>query len=216
LSFDIVQSTRHHGDDQNLKPISNTPSSVSLVIPPSLLSPEINPDNKVKVFYNLFTKSVKDAERVQGIVNEQLSLLLSEHHELFSITSFGYKLPLPNIPNNTIRHHYKTGNEGKTLHDILEYSSHPNDNNHETKIIYLRSKGSYNDTPEYKKLRSFLTKGALSKECAGSDDDNDLPDKCNVCSSRMPPLPHPHTPGNMWLARCDYVSKLIDPLAYDN
>jgi hypothetical protein len=103
LSFDIVQSTRHHGDDQNLKPISNTPSSVSLVIPPSLLSPEIKPDNKVKVFYNLFTKSVKDAERVQGIVNEQLSLLLSEHHELFSITSFGYKLPLPNIPNNYVR-----------------------------------------------------------------------------------------------------------------
>eukprot|EP00970_Alexandrium_tamarense_P018849 scaffold13555_cov109-Alexandrium_tamarense.AAC.1 len=25
----------------------------------------------------------------------------------------------------------------------------------------------------------------------------------------MSPLPHPHTPGNMWLARCDYVAKLV-------
>lgn len=24
----------------------------------------------------------------------------------------------------------------------------------------------------------------------------------NVCSSRMTPVPHPHTPGNMWAARC--------------
>lgn len=51
----------------------------------------------------------------------------------------------------------------------------------------------------------FLTRGALSKECAN------LPNTCNVCSSRMSPIPHPHTPGNMWLARCDYVSKLINP-----
>ena len=29
----------------------------------------------------------------------------------------------------------------------------------------------------------------------------------------MSPLPHPHTSGNMWLARCDYVAKLVDPNA---
>lgn len=27
----------------------------------------------------------------------------------------------------------------------------------------------------------------------------------------MSPLPHPHTPGNMWLARCSYIRKLIRP-----
>ena len=145
--------------------------------------------------------------------------------EYRALLTNNYRSFFQNITNFFPSHHLDTNYRYQTYqiiqlditikHDILEYSSHPNDNNHETKIIYLRSKGSYNDTPEYKKLRSFLTKGALSKECAGSDDDNDLPDKCNVCSSRMPPLPHPHTPGNMWLARCDYVSKLIDPLAYD-
>ena len=35
----------------------------------------------------------------------------------------------------------------------------------------------------------FVTRGALSNECAH------LPDTCDVCSSRMSPLPHAHTSG---------------------
>jgi len=76
-----------------------------------------------------------------------------------------------------------------------------------TKVVYLHSKGSYHDIRQNAKLRLFLTKGALSRKCSN------LPKKCNVCSSRMSPLPHPHTSGNMWLARCDYVAKLLDPNA---
>ena len=52
--------------------------------------------------------------------------------------------------------------------------------------------------------------GALSKECAMMPEDT-----CNVCSSRFSPVPHPHTSGNMWLARCDYIKKLIDPLIFE-
>ena len=40
-----------------------------------------------------------------------------------------------------------------------------------------------------------------------------MPDTCDVCSSHMSPLPHPHTPGNMWVGKCDYITKLIDPFA---
>jgi hypothetical protein len=64
---------------------------------------------------------------------------------------------------------------------------------------------SFTPTPENDLLRRFLTKGALSEECAN------MPTTCNVCSSRFSPLPHPHTSGNMWAARCDYVSRLIEP-----
>eukprot|EP00438_Fugacium_kawagutii_P013046 Skav235113 [mRNA] locus=scaffold3581:5955:6473:- [translate_table: standard] len=42
-----------------------------------------------------------------------------------------------------------------------------------------------------------------------------MPQSCNVCSSRMSPLPSPHTPGNMWAARCGYLSKLIDPMLFE-
>ena len=40
-----------------------------------------------------------------------------------------------------------------------------------------------------------------------------MPDTCDVCSSHMSPLPHPHTPGKMWAGRCDYITKLIDLFA---
>ena len=56
--------------------------------------------------------------------------------------------------------------------------------------------------------RDYLTVGALSEEC------RNMPSSCNVCSTRMSPLPHPHTPGNMWAARCSYVKKLIDPVSF--
>ena len=39
---------------------------------------------------------------------------------------------------------------------------------------------------------------------------------CNVCSARFSPLPHFHTPGNMWVGSCSYISKLIHPEAFGN
>ena len=208
-SESVLSNEPEHNSSETTAPAS--PPTVAPAQTPTQ-APTIKPPD-IKVFYNLFTNSTKDRDRVQSIVNEQLSLLLTEHHTLFYITSIGYNLPLqlPNIiPNDTIIQHYETGNEGKTLHAIWEYCNHPDNSNHETKIVYMHSKGSYHDEPQNIKLRSFLTQGALSKECA-----IDIPDTCNVCSSRMSPLPHPHTPGNMWLARCDYIANLIDPFAYD-
>jgi hypothetical protein len=57
-------------------------------------------------------------------------------------------------------------------------------------------------------MRTYSTTGALSSECLN------LPDSCNVCMSRMSPVPHPHAPGNMWLARCSYIQKLLPPLQF--
>jgi hypothetical protein len=156
------------------------------------------PGVTTNVFFNVFTKNAADEERVQSIIDEQLSFLIPGEHKV-SITSIGHRLS--KLPNETIRQHYTEANEGMTLHAIWDYCN--SNNNHDTKIVYLHSKGSYHDTAENKALRMFLTKGALSKECAN------LPDACNVCSSRFSPLPHAHTPGNMWLARCDYVAELI-------
>jgi len=157
-------------------------------------------EGKIKVFYNLFTKDAAQEGRVQLIVDEQLSNLDPGVH-ILEITSIGHRLP--NIPDATIREHYKNGTEALTLHALWDYCKKYN--NADTKVVYLHSKGSYHNIPRNKKLRRFLTKGALSKECS------DLPNNCNVCSSRMSPLPHPHTSGNMWLARCDYVATLLDP-----
>ena len=56
--------------------------------------------------------------------------------------------------------------------------------------------------------KEYFTVAALSEDC------RNMPSSCNVCSMRMSPIPHPHTPGNMWAARCSYVSNLIDPNLY--
>jgi len=137
---------------------------------------------------------------VQLIVDEQLSNLDPGVH-IQQITSIGYRLP--NIPDATVRERYKNGSDVLTLHALWDYCK--KHNNADTKVVYLHSKGSYHDKLGNAKLRRFLTKGALSKECSN------LPNNCNVCSSHMSPLPHPHVPGNMWLARCDYVATLLDP-----
>mmetsp|Transcript_25374 Transcript_25374/g.38788 ORF Transcript_25374/g.38788 Transcript_25374/m.38788 type:complete len:348 (-) Transcript_25374:389-1432(-) len=161
-------------------------------------------NTKVQVFYNLFIKGPEDEERVKTLVDEQLAYFDpedSQYHEDILVTSIGH--PLSNFTHGTIREHTDTGSEALTIHAIWEFcKANPH---HEQKVVYLHSKGSYHDTSGNKRLRPFLTRGALSKECSN------LPDKCNVCSSRMSPIPHPHTPGNMWLARCDYIAKLVDP-----
>jgi hypothetical protein len=72
------------------------------------------------------------------------------------------------------------------------------------KVVYLHSKGSFNPMEVNERLRRFQTRGELLEECAN------LPSSCNVCSSRMSPIPHPHPSWNMWLAKCDYVQKLTN------
>jgi hypothetical protein len=159
--------------------------------------------SNIRIFYNLFTKSVDDEDRVRSIVEEQFQYLNPLLHDTnVTIISIGH--PLSSIPYNlSISVHRNQSSEFLTLHALWEYCQ--SNNNPSTKVIYLHSKGSFDPRPENELLRNFLTRGALSEECAN------LPDSCNVCSSRMSPLPHPHTSGNMWLARCDYISQLFNP-----
>lgn len=163
---------------------------------------------RVQIFYHLFTKSIKDRERVTKIVEEQFALVDPTLHDpTVRISSIGHELQLSDAAlgnaSFTIDQHQKEGDEILTLHELWTYCQYHTS----SKVVYLHSKGSFHPSDRNDKLRKFLTSGALSAECAN------LPDTCNVCSSRMSPLPHPHTPGNMWLAKCDYVTQLVSPLA---
>ena len=154
--------------------------------------------DSIAVFYNVFTKDEESKSLVQQIVNEQLSHIRPEHE--LHIVSIGVPLE---IKNTTSYRHVRKADEMITLRELWEYCQLHTTS--DAKVVYIHSKGSFHPSSNNDKLRRFLTRGALSKECA------DLPSSCNVCSSRMSPLPHPHTSGNMWLARCDYVRKLIEP-----
>ena len=130
----------------------------------------------------------KDQSRVEHFVKAQLALKRSEHSPVI-VNSIG----MPLFLNDTTTKFYKSGSEVITLHNLWEYCKIHADP--KQKVVYLHSKGSFH---------------ALSKECAT------LPSTCNVCSSRMSPIPHPHTSGNMWLARCDYISRLMNPILFGN
>jgi hypothetical protein len=114
------------------------------------------------------------------------------------------KLYWPPTINATLMNHYKKGDEVDTLQELWAYCSR-HDTHPGQKVVYLHSKGSFHRHEANDKLRVYLTKGALSEECSN------MPDTCNICSSRFSPIPHPHTSGNMWLSRCEYVRKLIAP-----
>jgi len=162
------------------------------------------------IFYNLYTRDASDVERVRNIAIEQLSLLLPDEHHRVYITSIGAPQDdLPSFLPDSSAHitemiqHHPVGGEDLTLHQLWDYCRvHPY---HDTKVVYLHSKGSFHASMDNTNLRKFITRAALSEECAN------LPDTCDVCSGRMSPLPHPHTSGNMWVARCDYVAKLVNP-----
>lgn len=163
---------------------------------------------RVQIFYNLFTGSIEDRERVTKIVEEQFALVDPALHDpTVRISSMGHEIQLSDAvlgnASFTIDQHHQEGDEVLTLYELWTYcQSHTS-----SKVVYLHSKGSFHPSDRNDKLRKYLTFGALSAECAN------LPDTCNVCSSRMSPLPHPHTAGNMWLAKCDYITRLISPLA---
>uniref|UniRef100_A0A7S2A067 Uncharacterized protein n=1 Tax=Ditylum brightwellii TaxID=49249 RepID=A0A7S2A067_9STRA len=154
---------------------------------------------RVPVFYNVYA-DVARISLATSIIKEQITQLRPEH-EVF-IRSIGAAVK---VENATLIRHDEEGDETGTLGLLWQHCR-----NHTTdKVVYIHNKGSFHPSAANDKLRRFLTRGALSEECLS------MPPSCNICSSRMSPIPHPHTPGNMWLARCEYIKKLINPLEFN-
>ena len=163
--------------------------------------PNKNSDIDIPVFYNVFVANQSEHGRVLDLATNQLSELRSYHSTLY-VHSNGYPL---SVPNATTTQHHTNGTEITTLQKLWQYCQRQP----QQKVIYVHSKGSYHPSKENDIMRQLLTKGALSEQCAKTS-----PSTCNVCSYRFAPFPHPHTPGNMWLAHCSYVKDLIAPVKF--
>ncbi len=158
----------------------------------------------VPVFYNVYAHPKRKIriDIAKDIFKEQMALLRPEH-KVF-VRSIGSRI---DIYNATHIRHDENGDETGTLGLLWDHCRERE--NLGGKVVYIHNKGSFNPKPKNDVLRRFMTRGALSEECSN------MPTTCNVCSSRMSPVPHAHTSGNMWVARCDYVKKLIDPLKFE-
>jgi hypothetical protein len=182
--------------------------SLFLSLPPKLQQdhnatmPLPTSSGRIPVFYNVFVKNEQDASRVSALVESQLSLRRAQHFPIY-VHTIGYNL---SIPDTIPLQHHEDGSEMVTLQSMWEYCRDHRDD----KVVYIHSKGSYHDTEANGRFRTFLTVGAFSDECS-----NVSPSLCNVCSARFSPLPHPHTPGNMFLAQCSYVRTLKEPRFFE-
>ena len=168
------------------------------------------PPGKHAVFYNLYVGTLDNIWKVSEIAREQLSLVDPERHQLhiFSIgvveNPWSLGIDDLQIVKEGVFVHLPDGQESSTLQELWSYCSSNSTRSSEL-VVYLHSKGSYHDKPAQDGWRKYLQSGALSEECRL------MPNSCDTCGSRMSPLPFPHVPGNMWAARCSYISKLMQP-----
>ena len=160
----------------------------------------------IKVFYNVYAKPADNSSllRAMDYAKEQMTLLVLPEHQVF-VRSIGTQFK---IQDATRLQHDKEGNEVGTLKLLWDHCQNSGVLISNQTVIYLHNKGSLHPTLANDLLRKWLTRAALSKECSN------MPLSCNVCSWRFSPLPHPHTPGNMWAARCSYIQKLIEPTQF--
>ena len=166
---------------------------------------------KLVGFYNVFKREEDFFER---IIKEQVQFLedsgLSAASQTINVVYFGPKLHSFSVPTNSSNFVISTkssshGDERVTLQLLFDHCT----KNRYDRVFYIHSKGTYHPSDENDLLRRNLMKAVVAcwrlNGVAGSD----------VCGLRASPLPHPHYSGNMWLARCDYISKLHAPLTFE-
>ena len=182
------------------------------------------PERPVHVFYHVF-KSQYDSAVASRIVNEQLMWLqqtpLWKAVDALHFATIGDASIKLNVSSTcdalhdqgrrqraACIHlgHNETGMEEITLGYLHRFClAHP-----EQLVAYVHTKGSYHNHAKNVQMRQFLLHSLASEECLDGVSNG----TCSVCSARFAAAPQPHVPGNMWLARCDYVSRLVQPRSF--
>lgn len=113
----------------------------------------------------------------------------------------------------------RKGGENITLQAMYEYcTQYPEDT-----VVYLHSKGTHTVSRSNERLRLLLMRATLSDEClslhnptAMRRNHNNDHLQCDACSYQFTMWPSPHYAGNMFVARCDYIRKLIPPNVFED
>ena len=106
------------------------------------------------------------------------------------------------------------GDEVITLQALHDYCRAPDHREH--RVIYMHSKGSFTRKLQNNVLRHALMRGILSAECiSGAPFGAADARRCDACSSQFAFLPFFSFLGNMWLAECEFIAKLIAPDRFD-
>lgn len=171
---------------------------------------------KVAIFFNTFQKPY-DTERANQIIVDQLQKVNAQQllqNSTIYYSRFGdyttNPFPLSTCENDNHRKCVQfaaedDGDEKDTLQYLYDYCiANKNDT-----AVYIHTKGAYTPSDENDLLRDILMEAVTSEECLDIDTSS-----CNTCSTQFHGVPS-HYPGNMWVAQCDYVSKLIPPNEFE-
>ena len=160
-------------------------------------------DNKVALFYHVYTPLPKDWEGIKNarrIVTEQLDQL-PDNVEVF-YNSVGGSCNIP-TEQATLLRHYESGFEDLTLQSVYDYCvEHP-----DKPVIFMHNEGSY---ARHRGGISDRWRQSLMRGLHGCRLDHG----CNVCGLHVQALPTLHFPGNVWMAECSYVRQLVSPRDY--
>jgi hypothetical protein len=189
---------------------------------------EVNQSEKVVIFYNLYIGNETDIPRIRKLVHDQFRYWKATRHDGIHVTSIGVNVSsllsegegedsfFPRtLPVHRVTYE-PTGWEMLTLDVLWGYCQ----DQPSATVAYMHSKGSFHPKPQNEVMRQVLTKAVLSRDCYDRVTTTTTPygknstTLCNTCSFRMSPYPHQHTPGNMWLAQCQYVRQLLRPSVF--
>jgi len=208
----------------NVKTIHDEQLYISLdptgpIVPDGFEEPMI----ELAVFFNTFVR--KDSKkhfkrRAVRIIKSQIEMIEeSAPNATIYYSRFGdlnSTYPFPPCKNCVKLRAKARGDEVDTLQALHQYCVF----NPSARVIYMHSKGTYTAHPENDLLRNILMKAISSKECQNmprsSDHTKPETETCNVCSSQIGFIP-PYISfiGNMWVAECEYVRKLIPPRDFE-
>jgi hypothetical protein len=199
----------------------------------------------VAIFYNTFVKpdaNTMEIVNAQSIFEEQFKAIQEQpllRNAAMYYSRFG-KLQNNTVPQLCARRQQPgsnshpdcvevaaalVGDESITIQAMYEYCQE-NSHHKDDLVIYMHSKGSYTDTPNNHQLRQLLTRAVTSDGCLQPIMGKQQPqqslnqsvhhDQCDTCSTQLSVYPFPHYVGNMFVAKCDYIRKLIPPSEYES
>ena len=163
-------------------------------------------------FYNVFKGA--DEKLFDAIIDEQVRILetsgLAAASEAINVVYFGSQYDTFRVPSNSSKFIVSpksapSGDERVTLQLLHDHCAA----NRGDRVFYIHSKGSFHPNVANDQLRRNHMKAVVACWQLDGVAQND------VCGFRVSPLPHPHIPGNMWFSRCDYISKLPSPSAFE-
>jgi len=163
------------------------------------------------IFYNAYIPS-SNVSNALRIIKEQLASRASSptlNTSTLYYTHIGVlNVTFPPCNNCVLLNAVPEGDEVLTLQALHDYCTV----NPSGRAIYVHAKGSFTLNEKNERLRRVLTKGAFSDECTKMP--RYIPgnsETCNVCMGKFVGMPFHCSPGNMFVAECEYVKQLIPP-----